>query len=131
MFRMFRKIFTVIFFTALLFNAVESNAKNKSILDPEGADWLTACALADDHRSGTNKAGDVACCSSSLGYCVLCRVGKKCVKSPTSSILPGGIRPQLPRSPIGIMAPVPSSPNNKFKPKKVNPTIENKLQYNK
>ena len=79
----------------MVFISFDAAARTKTPFDPRGADWLTRCALADDARTATNPAGGVACCSNSLGYCVVCKAGEKCTKTPTSRVLPGSLRHRL------------------------------------
>jgi hypothetical protein len=52
--------------------AAEPIPEERKLSNPEAADFLTQCILSDDAIDRSTSEGKYACCSKSLGYCVMC-----------------------------------------------------------
>jgi hypothetical protein len=52
--------------------AAEPIPEERELSNAEATDFLTECVLSDDAIDRSTPEGKYACCSKSLGYCVMC-----------------------------------------------------------
>ncbi|MBL1321186.1 MAG: hypothetical protein COA63_009030 [Methylophaga sp.] len=81
------------------------------VSDSNAADLLSNCLLEGDNKTASANGGkDAACCSKSLGYCVICRQGQTCTKV-SYRLSPLNGENTLTRPGNAVIAPAPKPPS--------------------